>query len=52
LLSAGARNQEIAQRLTISVNTTKYHLENIYRKLGVQTRTEAARFARETGVLD
>lgn len=34
-------NQEIAEEIFISVNTVKYHLKNIYAKLGVSTRLEA-----------
>jgi ATP/maltotriose-dependent transcriptional regulator MalT len=41
LLSAGLSNREIAAKLSISVSTAKTHLENIYRKLGVNSRTQA-----------
>ena len=34
-------NQEIADEIFLSVNTVKYHLKNIYAKLGVSTRLEA-----------
>ena len=37
---------EIAQELYVSVNTLKFHLKVIYRKLGVSSRTEAAEAAR------
>ena len=47
----GARNQEIADQLFLSIRTVKFHVENIYRKLGVRTRTEAVRVARERGIL-
>jgi LuxR family maltose regulon positive regulatory protein len=37
---------EIADELYISVNTLKFHLKVIYRKLGVKSRAEAAEIAR------
>jgi DNA-binding NarL/FixJ family response regulator len=47
LLVEGARNREIAERLFIVPRTVEYHLGNIYSKLGVSNRTEAARVALE-----
>lgn len=41
-LSHGYSNMEIADRLGISQNTVKTHLKNIYGKLGVTNRTQAA----------
>jgi DNA-binding NarL/FixJ family response regulator len=52
VLQEGASNQEIAQRLFLAEQTVKFHLTNIYRKLGVATRTEAVRQAYATGVLE
>lgn len=43
LIAEGLTNQEIAQRLYVSENTVKYHVQNIYGKLNVSNRTEAAR---------
>jgi LuxR family maltose regulon positive regulatory protein len=37
---------EIADELYVSVNTLKFHLKLIYRKLGVNSRAEAAEYAR------
>lgn len=47
----GATNKEVAQILTISQNTVKVHLRNIYTKLGVSTRTEAVTAAMQQGVI-
>lgn len=41
LLAEGLTNQQTAQRLSISQSTLKYHMNNIYEKLGVHTRSEA-----------
>lgn len=46
-LPAGGSNRQIAQRLFLAEQTVKFHLTNIYRKLGVSTRTEALRYAYE-----
>jgi len=51
LLASGARNKEIATQLSVTIHTVKFHLENGYRKLGVQTRAEAVRVASERGLL-
>jgi LuxR family maltose regulon positive regulatory protein len=41
LVSAGLSNREIAIKFSVSDSTVKTHLENIYRKLGVNSRTQA-----------
>lgn len=51
LLSEGFSNQEIADKLFVSLNTTKTHLSNLYMKLNVSRRTQAVQKARELGVL-
>ena len=51
LLSAGLPNKEIADTLFIAVGTVKQHLKNIYGKLEVHNRTEAARRARDLGLV-
>jgi DNA-binding NarL/FixJ family response regulator len=44
LVAEGRSNLEITRRLHISANTVKFHLQNIYQRLGVQNRTEASRW--------
>ncbi len=51
LIAEGLSNQEIAQRLFISLRTVKWHSGNIYGKLGVQSRTQAVAKARSMGLL-
>ena len=52
LIAEGASNSDAAARLFITEQTIKFHLTNIYRKLDVGNRTEAAIFARSHGLLD
>ncbi len=42
LVAQGLTNTQIAHRLNVSDNTVKFHLQNIYQKLNVSNRTEAA----------
>jgi DNA-binding NarL/FixJ family response regulator len=51
-LQAGGSNLEIAKELFLAEQTVKFHLTNIYRKLGVSTRTEAVRYAYANGLLE
>ncbi|MGZ4677351.1 MAG: HD domain-containing phosphohydrolase [Acidimicrobiia bacterium] len=52
LLARGRSNPQIAAELTISRKTVSSHLEHIYTKLGVTTRTEAALFAMQNGLVE
>ncbi|GAB4216472.1 MAG: response regulator transcription factor [Roseiflexaceae bacterium] len=50
LLAEGLPNAQIAERLTVQESTVKFHLQNIFQKLGVTNRTEAAQvYYREGG---
>jgi DNA-binding CsgD family transcriptional regulator len=50
LVAAGLSDAETADRLYLSLHTVKTHLRSIYGKLGVSSRTAAARFATEHGL--
>ena len=46
-IAGGLTNKSIARRLDISLHTVKFHIESLFRKLGVRTRTEALAKASE-----
>lgn len=50
-LERGGSNKHIARVLGITEHTVKFHLKNLYRKLGVNRRTQALRVARDRGVI-
>jgi DNA-binding NarL/FixJ family response regulator len=45
LVALGYTNARIARTLTVTEQTVKFHLKNVYRKLGVVNRTGASRYA-------
>jgi LuxR family maltose regulon positive regulatory protein len=51
LMAAGFRYKEVAEELTISLNTVRHHARNIYGKLGVHRRAQAVARARTLGLL-
>jgi LuxR family maltose regulon positive regulatory protein len=51
LMAAGASNPEIAQQLVIATNTVKKHINHIFGKLSVTSRTQAVARARQLGLL-
>jgi LuxR family transcriptional regulator, maltose regulon positive regulatory protein len=51
LLAQGVSNKELARRMSVSENTVKFHLKNIYSKLAVDNRLRAITAARECGLI-
>jgi len=51
-LARGLSNEAIGKELWVAEQTVKFHLTNIYRKLGVSNRTEAARLAYQQGLVE
>src|SRR5262245_4918315 len=52
LVADGHSNAQLARMLWVTEQTVKFHLSNIYRKLGVANRTEASRWAHLHGLLE
>ena len=51
-ISQGFSDQEIARDLFLSINTVKWHNRNIYAKLGVKCRTQAAVYVSVLGLME
>ncbi|WP_245811328.1 response regulator transcription factor [Ekhidna lutea] len=51
LLAQGFSNQEVADKLFVSLNTAKTHISNIYTKLNVKRRTQAIQKARDLALI-
>jgi DNA-binding NarL/FixJ family response regulator len=51
LVAEGYSNAKLAKMLWVTEQTIKFHLSNVYRKLNVANRTEAARWAQVNGLL-
>ncbi len=51
LLSEGRRNREIADSLMLSLRTVERHLENIFGKMGLNSRTEVILRAVQEGIV-
>jgi len=51
LVAEDLTNQEIADKLFISLNTAKTHVKNILLKLDVEKRTQAISKAKEMGII-
>jgi len=52
LMAQGHSNAQLAKMLWVTEQTVKFHLSNIYRKLNVSNRTEAAHWAQLRGLID
>ncbi len=50
-IAAGKTNPQIADSLFVSSRTVERHIQNIYNKVGVHNRVEAANWARENGIV-
>ena len=50
-IDAGLSNQQIADRIDVSLTTVKWHLQNMYAKLGVTNRSAALARARVLSLL-
>jgi DNA-binding NarL/FixJ family response regulator len=50
LVARGRSNSQVAETLWVTEQTVKFHLSNIYRKLGVSNRTEASHWALLNGI--
>lgn len=51
-ISEGLRNEEIAEKLVVGLATVKKHINNLYAKLEVSSRTQALKRARELGLIE
>lgn len=51
LMAAGLSNQQIADRIFVSLNTVKTHSSRIFEKLDVQRRTQAVEKGRQLGLI-
>jgi DNA-binding NarL/FixJ family response regulator len=51
LLAVGFTNPEMAERLGLSVRTIETHRANVQQKLGLRSRAELARLARDSGLV-
>src|SRR5215510_9632903 len=52
LIADGLSNEDIAVRLVITLGTVKWHIQQVYSKLNVGSRTQAVALARTAGLLD
>jgi DNA-binding NarL/FixJ family response regulator len=51
-VARGLSNKAIGEEFWVTEQTVKFHLNNVYRKLGVRNRTAAASYAHERGLVE
>lgn len=51
-VSLGLSNKDLAERLSVSTNTVKWHLRNIFEKLQISNRVQAIAVARHLGLIE
>jgi NarL family two-component system response regulator LiaR len=51
LIARGKANKQIASEMFVAMSTVKTHVNNLYRKLGVSSRTQAALYAVRVGLV-
>lgn len=51
LVGTGKTSEEVARRMAVCDDTVKFHLKNIFRKLGARCRTEAVFVAHRAGLV-
>ncbi|OOM09107.1 helix-turn-helix transcriptional regulator [Clostridium saccharobutylicum] len=52
LINKGMSNSEISDYLNITKDTVKFHIKNIYSKLGVRNRLKAVQYAKKVGMFE
>ncbi|HEY0943366.1 MAG TPA: LuxR C-terminal-related transcriptional regulator [Steroidobacter sp.] len=52
MVASGYTNQDLAERLSVSENTVKWHLRNVYDKLNTRNRLQAVNTARHLGLIE
>jgi LuxR family maltose regulon positive regulatory protein len=50
-VALGRSNKELAEQMSLSINTVRHHLRSIHSKLGVKRRTEAVAIGRRYGLI-
>ena len=51
-VAMGLSNKDLAERLSVSTNTVKWHLRNIFEKLQINNRMQAVAVARQLGLVE
>ena len=51
-VALGLSNKDLADRLSVSTNTVKWHMRNIFEKLQISNRVQAIALARHLGMIE